>query len=145
MTFQSTVVKVAVFIFIVLMILIGLMMLKAKQNQTWPPEKSSCPDYWTYQENENDDTKPGHCINDKRLGECTQGLGSSDDLYCKFPHNEEWRTKFADQTPTPKGGTVGDNRKCCWAKYNSKVEWDGITNSKRLCKGCPAINNELTP
>ena len=141
MTFQSTVVKVAVFIFIVLMILIGLMMLKAKQNQTWPPEKSSCPDYWTYQSNALDETKPGHCINDKNLGNCVGEAG--EDIYCKYPHNEDWRTKFNDATPTPKGGTVGDNRKCCWAKYHAKVEWDGITNNKRLCSGCDAINSEL--
>ena len=141
MTFQSTVVKVAVFIFIVLMILIGLMMLKAKQNQTWPPEKSSCPDYWTYKENPTDSSKPGHCINDKFLGSCVNG---QDDLYCKFPHQEEWRSKFNDSTGTKTGGTVGDNRKCCWAKYHSKVEWDGITNNRALCKGCDAINSELT-
>ena len=25
-------------------------MLKAKQNQVWPPEQSSCPDFWDWDE-----------------------------------------------------------------------------------------------
>jgi len=132
MVFQSTVVKVAVFIFIILMILIGLMMLKAKQNQAWPPEKSTCPDYWSYKENANDPNKPGECKNEKFLGAC-DGV---DGTYCTFPGDAQKGLLYNDSTPTLSGGTVGDNRKCCWAKYEAKVEWDGITNNKRLCKKC---------
>ena len=56
-------------------------MLKAKQNQVWPPEQSSCPDFWDWDESRK------KCLNTKQLGNCT---GSTDGLdnKCVYPVGE---------------------------------------------------------
>ena len=128
--FQNTVLKVSVVIFIILMVLIALMMFKAKQNQVWPPEQSSCPDFWDWDESRK------KCLNTKQLGNCT---GSTDglDKKCVYPVGEgvPWNSTVIQ----PSGGTQGDNIKCCWAKHVAGIEWDGITNNRRLCKGCDDV------
>ena len=78
MSFQNTVLKVSVVIFIILMVLIALMMLKAKQNQVWPPEQSSCPDFWEYDEGTQ------KCLNSKQLGRC-DGSDMQNDAKCVYP------------------------------------------------------------
>jgi len=126
MSFQNTVLKVSVVIFIILMVLIALMMLKAKQNQVWPPEQSSCPDFWEYDEGTQ------KCLNSKQLGRC-DGSDMQNDAKCVYPTGTaNWDSNVVQAS----GGTEGDNIKCCWAKHVAGIEWDGITNNRRLCKGC---------
>ena len=101
-------------------------MLKAKQNQVWPPEQSSCPDFWNYDESSQ------KCLNSKQLGRC-DGSDMQSDPKCVYPTGTaNWNSKVVQSS----GGTEGDNIKCCWAKHVAGIEWDGITNNRRLCKGC---------
>ena len=46
MSFQKTVLTVAIVLFIILMLLIAVMMSSAKNNEVYPPQIGQCPDYW---------------------------------------------------------------------------------------------------
>ena len=124
MTFQSVVVKVAIVIFIILMVVMALMMIKGRENKKWPPETPTCPDYWEYDENEN------KCKDKNKLS-----VLSNDNTEAVWPPvgwfnktNGEILDKYKDYNLP--------NNKCCWSKYNAKIEWDGITNNNKLCKNC---------
>jgi CPW-WPC domain-containing protein len=46
MSFQKTVLIVAVVAFLIMMIFIAVMMNSAKKEEIFPPQTGSCPDYW---------------------------------------------------------------------------------------------------
>ncbi len=122
MTFQSVVVKVAIVIFIILMVVMALMLIKGRENKKWPPETPTCPDYWKY---------------NKANNKC-------EDKFNFSSNSTEWPESgwLESDNITPKSDYKNYNslnNKCCWAKYKAKVEWDGITNNNKLCKDCPGI------
>lgn len=114
MTFQSIVVKVAIVIFIILMVVMALMMIKGRENKKWPPETPTCPDYWKYNK-ENNKCEDKFNFSSNNIEKWPESTWKNDDNYKEY------------NTP---------NNKCCWAKYRAKVEWDGITNNNKLCKNC---------
>tara|TARA_B100001093_G_C26836975_1_gene1018783 strand:- start:1694 stop:2428 length:735 start_codon:yes stop_codon:yes gene_type:complete len=116
MTFQSTVVKVAVVIFIILMVIMALMLIKGKENKKWPPETPTCPDYWKYED-----------------GQCKDVFNLSDDTISRGEYGKWPGTLSPDKSND-------DEYKCCWAKEKAQVEWDGITNNNQLCKKCEKLN-----
>ena len=61
MSFQKTVLTVAIVLFIILMLLIAVMMTSAKKNEKFPPQIGACPDYWQL-------TAQGSCLNTQNLG-----------------------------------------------------------------------------
>ena len=115
MTFQSIVVKVAIVIFIILMVIMALVMIKGRENKKWPPETPTCPDYWKY---------------DKDNNICKDNFNFSS-------NSTEWPDGWMIEDDKIKSNWNTPNMKCCWAKYHAKVEWDGITNNNKLCKKCP--------
>ena len=67
MSFQKTVLIIAIVIFIILMLLIGVMINNAKETHQFPPQISQCPDYWIIDSD-------GNCSNTKKLGNgCKEG------------------------------------------------------------------------
>ena len=123
MTFQSIVVKVAIVIFIILMVVMALMMIKGRENKKWPPETPTCPDYWKY---------------NKENNKCEDNFRFSDNNIEKWP--EDYMMEGDKIKSSPINWSDPDI-KCCWAKYRAKVEWDGITNNSKLCKKCPSSND----
>ena len=98
MSFQNTVMTIALLMFIIIMIIVGILMNGAKKSVDFPPEIGDCPDYWELQSD-------GKCKNSKSLGEFSS---------CSLINfkDAQYRTK---------------KLKCEKAKL-CKVEWDGITN-----------------
>ena len=100
MSFQTTVLYVAIVIFIILMLIIGVMMSSAKKNQIFPPQVGECPDYWTKLSPE----AGGQCYNKQNLGK-----------NC-LPVTKDFSKDTMKQ-------------KCDFAKQ-CKITWDGITNAE---------------
>jgi phosphoglucomutase len=62
MSFQETVLIVALVAFLIMMIFIAVMMNGAKKEEIFPPQVGSCPDYWQK-------VATGECSNTQLLGE----------------------------------------------------------------------------
>jgi len=105
MTFQKTVLMIAVVLFILIMTVVGVLMSKSTAETAFPPEIGTCPDYW---ELIDDDEGKKVCNNKKDLGICNQN---------DIDFNAD--------------GYKSRKQKCNWAK-GCNVEWDGITN-QGLC------------
>ena len=50
-TFQKSVLIIALFVLIALLISVGILLNKHSKNTNWPPTQNTCPDYWTEGEN----------------------------------------------------------------------------------------------
>jgi len=100
MSFQTTVLYVAIVIFIVLMLIVGAMMSSAKKNQIFPPQIGECPDYWTKLSPESG----GACYNKQSLGK--------------------------DCQPTVKNFEKSTMKEKCDFAKQCKITWDGITNAE---------------
>ena len=106
MSFQKTVLIIALIVLSVMLFFIALAMRGLKKSQGYPPEIAECPDYWTK------DTD-GMC---KRPGENEPNYGTAKD-------NDTVCTKFPRGTEE---GTGEDAKKNFSA--DCRLEWDGITN-----------------
>ena len=105
--FQKTVIIIAIIILIVLLFTMGYIM--SNKAVTWPPNVSSCPDWWVADGSGN----RAKCINIKDLGVCTSQNQN------KQGHQT---MKFDSSMYT---GTNGNCNKYTWAN-TCKVTWDGI-------------------
>jgi hypothetical protein len=107
--FQKIVLFSAIIILIVILVLVGVTLSYAKDEQ-WPPMVAGCPDYWTIDGSGNDAV----CVDVKDLAaaKCAPKPG---DKHLKMNFN------IAAYT-----GTNGSCAKRTWAN-NCGVTWDGIT------------------
>lgn len=99
--FQKIVSYTAIFLFILLMVILGYLMMLAKKNTKYPPQVGDCPDYWQK------DATTGRCLNVQNLG-----------INCPSPANFSGPEYL---------GVDGRKNKCNFAK-NCSIEWDGISN-----------------
>lgn len=104
MSFQNTVLMIAIVIFIIIMCIVAAMLRNATNVQAFPPQVGACPDYWQL-------LLDGRCQN-------VQGLGSN----CVSPMDFN-QPQFT--------GNNGLNAKCKFAK-DCGLEWDGITNNPSI-------------
>lgn len=104
MNFQRIVIYVALAILIVLLAIVGFMLYQYKENITFPPEISECPDYWKVIGVE-------QCQNIQNLGN-----GAPQMMDFSSPEYQ---------------GKVGMKNKKQWALQYS-LTWDGITNNQSL-------------
>ena len=104
--FQKTVLIIATVVFLVMMIFIAIMLKKSLDNTKFPPEISSCPDYFDAVKKNNKIS----CQNIHGLGTLSEGE--------------------VDFTDAKYKGNKGNYEKCLWAK-SKNLTWDGITN--QLC------------
>lgn len=100
MSFQKTVMTIAVVLLIVSLLFIAVILYNAKSNTQYPPEMGTCPDYWKL------DPSTGMCDNVKSLGTC---MGK------KSFSGPDWQ------------GAEGLAKKNAWAKSCGLV-WQGVTN-----------------
>tara|TARA_Y100000780_G_C13680615_1_gene415910 strand:+ start:1815 stop:2117 length:303 start_codon:yes stop_codon:yes gene_type:complete len=98
MTFQKTVIYIALVILIIMLLFIGYAMYNSKLTEKYPPHISQCPDYWKVV------GKDG-CENVQNLGNCPGTVDFS---------GSEWQ------------GSGGLKKKKEWAK-GCGVVWDGVT------------------
>ena len=106
--FQKIVLYSAIIILIISLVIIGIALSYAKNDQVWPPILPECPDYWIADGSGNN----ARCINVKDLGTCP-ATGENKHLQMNF--NE--------------GPFVGEDGECAkytWAK-KCDISWDGIT------------------
>jgi hypothetical protein len=101
MSFQNTVMIIAIVLLVVALLFIAVILYNAKSNTQYPPEIGSCPDYWKLNKT------TGECENVKGLGSC-QGNKS-----------------FAGPEWEGAGGLV---KKYKWANSYGLV-WQGVTNN----------------
>ena len=67
LNFQKSILIIAILIFILMLIVIGIVISKSNKKQTWPPIIGECPDYWI------DLSGNGSaCLNVKSLGKCNK-------------------------------------------------------------------------
>jgi len=108
MTFQKTVLIIAIIALIVILIVIGIALAKASDSTIWPPVIGECPDYWV------DLSGNGEaCFNSHSLGKCN------------LPREGVKATMNFDQSPF--NGEDGACAKFNWAN-SCQVTWDGITS-----------------
>ena len=98
MSFQQTVITIAIVILIICLIVLAILMWSSRNGLAFPPELSNCPDYYVMKENNGKDM----CYNAKGLGN-----DSPDCLWGTF------------------GTTKRDKKE--WSE-SCGVTWDGITN-----------------
>ena len=101
--FQKVVLTIAAVILILTLVIIGILLFNAHSSAQWPPEVSSCPDYYTA-------TSDDVCKN-------TGGVKVS---------NKNCKT--GDFSGSGYKGKAGKKRKCQWAQ-DCGVAWDGISNA----------------
>lgn len=100
MTFQKIVIYIALILSLLILLFVGYMMYRAKNNVTWPPMISECPDYWKV-------TDVEKCANEHNLGSCGDTMDFS---------GSDWN------------GKSGLKKKYEWAR-KCGITWDGITNN----------------
>ena len=106
MSFQKTVLIIALIVLSVMLFFIALAMRGLKKSQGYPPEIAECPDYWTKNSN-------GKCKRPDNFDSPNFGT-AKDDIDCGlFP-------------PSGTEGTGEEAKKTFSA--NCTLEWDGITN-----------------
>jgi len=106
--FQKIVLFAAIIILIIALVVIGVALSYAKDDEEWPPLIPDCPDYWTIDGSGNN----ANCINVKDLGTCPPQSGQ-----------QHLTMNFNSSAFT---GSNGDCAKYTWAK-KCGVTWDGIT------------------
>lgn len=67
MNFQRIVLAIAVIGLIISLVVVGVMLSKMYYGEEWPPQISTCPDYWVDLSPEQTGAK---CYNAHRLGKC---------------------------------------------------------------------------
>ena len=109
MTFQKTVVVIALVMLVLVLVVIGYALYTSKTNDGFPPVLGDCPDYWIA----NNDGTNNLCLNVKNLGrnECAKTMN-----FNVFP----WL------------GNDGLCNKSKWAR-SCDLTWDGITNNTDTC------------
>jgi hypothetical protein len=130
MTFQTTVLTIAIVLLIICLIFIGVMLHNNKYSAKFPPVSSSCPDYWV-------DLGPGGaggsksmCVppgyvdpsTGKTVSPPIPGYGA-DDGACKQP-------RYVDESGTMSSSELCDSFR--WAK-RCGYSWNGVTNSEQAC------------
>lgn len=108
-TFQNSVLIIALVIFIIVVILIGVVLVNGRNSEVWPPLIGDCPDYWV--DMEGDGAK---CVNVKDLGTC------------KNSPNKIGGHTYMNFNQAPFTGSNGDCARYQWAN-GCDVSWDGIT------------------
>ena len=107
MSFQKTVLMVAVIALVVLLVFMAYVLTKAKYEAEWPPIVGNCPDYWV------DLSGNGTaCFNSKSLGKCN------------IPTKTDKNTMNFNIKPY--NGADSECAKNKWAT-TCGVTWDGIT------------------
>jgi hypothetical protein len=101
MSFQTTTLSISIVIFLFFLAIIGIMLVRNKNDFKYPPETGTCPDYWEL-------LKTGECSN-------KQNLGKMDCDKIKNFNTDEFK------------GSKGPLKKCQWAQQ-CNLTWDGITN-----------------
>jgi hypothetical protein len=111
MTFQKSVLSVAVVLLIICLIMIGIAMRNNKYDSDFPPVVADCPDYWIEKPSSMPDET--QCYNVKNLGrsECEKSKDFSGSLW---------------------SGTEGTCNKYKWAT-SCDLTWDGVTNKTDPC------------
>jgi hypothetical protein len=106
--FQKIVLISAIIILIIALVVIGIALSSATNNEDWPPMVPDCPDYWKIDGSGNMTT----CTNIKDLGVCRAKSGQKHQVM-----------NFNSPAFTGDNGTCN---KYNWAK-RCQVTWDGIT------------------
>jgi len=110
--FQKIVLFSAIIILIIALVIIGVALAYAKDQQVWPPLTAECPDYWSITGYDISGNNTSKCVNIKDLGTCS-------------PQNGE-KHLVMDFNGSVFTGSQGDCNKYTWAK-KCNVSWDGIT------------------
>ena len=109
MTFQKTVLVVAIVLLLLVLIVVGVALYKKKYSGDFPPVVGDCPDYWIAINNGTNNI----CSNVKNLGraKCPKTMNFN---------QPNWT------------GTNGLCNKSKWARA-CDLTWDGITNNTDAC------------
>ena len=108
MAFQKTVLIIATVLLIVILVVIGILLSKTSESDSWPPIVGDCPDFWV------DMSGNGEaCFNSQSLGTCN------------LPSKDKQNTKNFNEAHFN-----GENEECSKYKWANtcKVTWDGITS-----------------
>ena len=88
MSFQKSVLIIALIVFSIMLFFIALAMKGLKKSQKFPPEISECPDYWIRDNNKCVPLK--YNKSESSLQKCQEYTGSQDKLDWKRDCNVEW-------------------------------------------------------
>ena len=101
--FQRIVLTVAIIILIITLAIMGILMFNHQSSVQWPPEVSTCPDYFTA-------TSKNVCQNTEKIKVSNTNCNTGNFSGAGYR------------------GKAGDKRKCQWAK-ECGVSWDGISTA----------------
>jgi hypothetical protein len=148
-TFQKNVIIVATIVLIICLFFVLSILKNSLENATWPPIKSSCPDYWDASLNPSGNGE--RCINNSNVNTCNNNwpvnlqtvwggpggkvYGPTQGGFCSGTNSDPGLDPLVF-TAIARGSRRPDDLNCAkykWAKYEG-VTWDGITNNKNICK-----------
>ena len=133
MSFQKTILIIAVVLLIISLIIIGISLIKASKNATWPPNTGVCPDYWV------DLSGNGsQCVNVKSLGTCN----IPGQLYTTYAGQDSYGndlTSYSKISLNDCKTACSANSNCYGLSYNPTTQSCWIKNSKVLTT--PKITN----
>jgi hypothetical protein len=119
--FYTIVLTIAIIFLILILTIVGITLNSTNNNQSFPPTKNTCPDYWTV----------STCILDPRnMGTITK---NSDNTY-KFPSSTKGvvdsstgKINFTDSTWASSYMRTNQCALYQWTN-NNKISWDGVSN-----------------
>lgn len=122
-TFQKVVIGIALVVLIVLLVVVGVLLNKNKENTVYPPSATKCPDYWM-------EVEGGCQMGTINNGDLKKENGGNGIVNFDDNTNENYFTK-TEKWFNPKNETYTEYSEICakqaWAMHN-KVKWDGIKN-----------------
>ena len=127
-TFHKVVIGIALVVLIVLLVVVGVLLNKNKENTVYPPSATKCPDYWM-------EVEDGCQMGTINVGDPTlvNPQGSSGVVNFDDNTKDNYFTKTGEPANwfNPKNETYTEYSEICakqaWAMDN-KVKWDGIKN-----------------
>ena len=122
MTFQKTVLYIAVILLILSLSIIGFMLYKSKNSVKYPPELSVCPDFWEIKPVPGQRPMPG--VTPQMICQKQYLDGNQDTAI----NSGTFQAPFMDFNAGQFKGPQGLRAKCKWA-LGKEIYWSGITDS----------------
>lgn len=123
-TFHKVVIGIALVVLIVLLVVVGVLLNKNKENTVYPPSATKCPDYWM-------EVEGGCQMGTINVGDPALNKGQTDGVVNFDDNTKENYFTNTDKWFNTKNETYTEYSEICakqeWAMDN-KVKWDGIKN-----------------
>ena len=139
MNFQKTTLSVALFVFMLSILILVVQLYQSSVSVKWPPEIADCPDFWLSVGSKSLNTK---CQPNSQLLHDTGNWGN----FCYKKGDNKYNCSIVDfGVPefNSKDPETATSAKCYWARTHG-VYWTGVTDIGSSCDTKPQnLSNDL--